>query len=123
MEILEAFDATGSLRAAAELVGCDHKTVGHCDQGPRSGGRRVARSGQGAAAGDAFAEKIEEWVERSQAKIRGDVVHRKLVAMGYQGSERTTRRAVAEATRRWRAGHGRRNRPWTTEPGLWMQWD
>jgi hypothetical protein len=29
MEILEAFDATGSLRAAAELVGCDHKTVGH----------------------------------------------------------------------------------------------
>src|SRR3954454_18305011 len=29
MEIVEAFDATGSLRAAAELVGCDHKTVGH----------------------------------------------------------------------------------------------
>src|SRR5256885_7553577 len=29
MEILEAFDATGSLRAAAELVGCDHNTVGH----------------------------------------------------------------------------------------------
>ena len=29
MEILEAFDATGSLRAAAELAGCDHKTVGH----------------------------------------------------------------------------------------------
>jgi hypothetical protein len=29
MEILEAFDATGSLRDAAELVGCDQKTVGH----------------------------------------------------------------------------------------------
>src|SRR4051794_34701720 len=29
MEILEAFDATGSLRAAAGLVGCDHKTIGH----------------------------------------------------------------------------------------------
>jgi hypothetical protein len=29
MEILEAFDATGSLRAAAALVSCDHKTVGH----------------------------------------------------------------------------------------------
>src|SRR3954465_12151624 len=29
MEILEAFDATGSLRAAAELVGGDHKTGGH----------------------------------------------------------------------------------------------
>ena len=28
MEILEAFDLTGSLRQAAELAGCDHKTVG-----------------------------------------------------------------------------------------------
>ena len=28
MEILEAFDLTGSLRAAAELAGCAHKTVG-----------------------------------------------------------------------------------------------
>ncbi len=27
MEILEAFDLTGSYRAAAELVGCDHHTV------------------------------------------------------------------------------------------------
>ena len=43
--------------------------------------------------------------------------------MGYEGSERTTRRAVAEAKRRWRAGHGRSTRPWITEPGLWMQWD
>jgi DNA replication protein DnaC len=28
MEILEAYDLTGSLRGAAVLVGCDHKTVG-----------------------------------------------------------------------------------------------
>ncbi len=27
MEILEAFDLTGSLRRAAALAGCDHKTV------------------------------------------------------------------------------------------------
>jgi hypothetical protein len=27
MEILEAFDLTGTLRDAAELAGCDHKTV------------------------------------------------------------------------------------------------
>ena len=27
MEILEAFDLVGTLRGAAELVGCDHKTV------------------------------------------------------------------------------------------------
>jgi hypothetical protein len=27
MEILEAYDLTGSLRGAAALAGCDHKTV------------------------------------------------------------------------------------------------
>ena len=43
--------------------------------------------------------------------------------MGYEGSERTTRRAVAEAKRRWRQKHGRRTRPWIPEPGLWLQWD
>jgi hypothetical protein len=43
--------------------------------------------------------------------------------MGYMGLERTTRRAVADAKRRWRAEHGRRTRPWVVEPGLWMQSD
>ena len=46
-----------------------------------------------------------------------------LVAMGYEGSYRTTRRAVAEAKRRWRQKHGRRTRPWIPQPGLWLQWD
>ena len=72
---------------------------------------------------DAFAEKVEEWVERSRGKIRADKAHERLVAMGYMGSERTTRRAVARAKRAWRSEHGRRTRPWVTEPGLWMQWD
>ena len=43
--------------------------------------------------------------------------------MGYAGSERTTRRAVAEAKATYRAGHRRRFRPWLPEPGLWFQWD
>jgi len=43
--------------------------------------------------------------------------------MGYMGSERTTRRAVATAKRAWQQEHGRRTRPWVVEPGLWMQWD
>jgi molybdenum-dependent DNA-binding transcriptional regulator ModE len=44
MEILEAFDATGSLRAAAELVGCDHKTVGHWVRAREAAGGGVAVS-------------------------------------------------------------------------------
>jgi len=123
MEILEAFDATGSLRAAAELVGCDHKTVGQWVRAREEAGGGFPVHVRARPRVDAFAEKIEEWVERSRGKIRADVAHQKLVAMGYLGSERTTRRAIADAKRRWRAEHGRRTRPWIPEPGLWMQWD
>jgi len=45
------------------------------------------------------------------------------VALGYQGSERTIRRAVAAARRAWRAGNRRVYRPWVPEPGMWLQWD
>ena len=70
-----------------------------------------------------FLAKIEELVDRSRGQIRADKAHGKLVAIGYQGSPRTTRRWVADAKRRWRRQHGRRTRPWIPEPGLWMQWD
>ena len=123
MEILEAFDVTGTLRGAAELVGCDHKTVGHWVRAREQAGGGLPQHVRPRPRVDAFAEKIEEWVERSRGKIRADVCHQRLVAMGYVGSERTTRRAVAAAKRRWRAEHGRRTRPWIVEPGLWMQFD
>jgi len=43
MDILEAYDLTGSYRAAAELAGCDHKTVMfHVDR--RDAGLAVARA-------------------------------------------------------------------------------
>jgi transposase len=123
MEILEAFDLTGTLRGAAELAGCDHKTVAHWVRAREEAGGGLPAPVRARPRVDAFAEKIEEWVDRSRGRIRADVAHQRLVAMGYLGSERTTRRAVAEAKRRWRAEHGRRTRPWVTEPGLWMQWD
>jgi len=56
--------------------------------------------------------KIEEVVERSKGKIRADKVHRTITAMGYRGSERTTRRAVARAKEAWSAGRRRVHRPW-----------
>jgi transposase len=123
MEILEAYDLTGSLRAAAELAGCDHKTVERWVRAREEAGGGLAVSVRPRPRVDAFAGKIEEWVDRSRGKIRADKAHERLVAMGYMGSERTTRRAVAAAKRRWRQEHGRRTRPWTVEPGLWMQWD
>jgi len=43
---------------------------------------------------DEFLPKVEEWIDRSNGKLRADVAHDKLVALGFAGSERTTRRAV-----------------------------
>jgi Mu transposase, C-terminal domain len=121
MEILEAFDLTGSYRAAAELVGCDHHTVRRYVE-QRGAGLAPERM-HAAQLIDPFLDKVEEWVERSRGRVGADVVHGKLTAMGYGGSERTTRRAVAAAKKSWRAGNRRVFRPWIPEPGLWLQWD
>jgi hypothetical protein len=122
MEILEAFDLTGSLRDAGELAGCSHHTVGHyvkLREAGAIGDRPVARP----RLIDEFLPKVEEWMERSRGKIRADVAHDKLVALGFTGSERTTRRAVAEVRAAFKAGRVRVHRPWVTEPGMWLQYD
>ena len=122
MEILEAFDATGIAHSAAPLCNADPKTVRRYAQA-RDLGRPVSAPVARPKLLDPFVEKIEEWVERSKGQVRADKVHEWLVPMGFGGNERTTRRAVAVAKARWRAGHVRAYRPWITEPGLWLQWD
>ncbi|MDQ1412439.1 MAG: hypothetical protein QOE07_1027, partial [Acidimicrobiaceae bacterium] len=72
---------------------------------------------------DPFLAKVEEWVERSHGKVRADVVFDKLTQVGFDGSERTVRRAVAEAKEAYRVGRRRIYRPWIPEPGMWAQWD
>lgn len=122
MEILEAFDLTQSLKAAARLAGCDHKTVARYVRA-RAGGDDPYVAATRDRIIDPFLPKIEEWVDNSEGDIRADVCHRKLCAMGYSGSERTTRRAVALAKAAYERGHRRVYRPWVPEPGLWFQWD
>ncbi len=123
MEILEAYDLTGSYRAAAELAGCDHHTVARYVALRAAGGMAAVARESRARPIDPFVAKIEELVVRSNGKIRGDVVHRRIVAMGFDGSERTTRRVVAEVKKRLAEGQRRVFRPWIPEPGLWLQWD
>jgi transposase len=123
MEILEAYDATGSLRRAAALAGCDHKTVARLVAARDAAGGGLPERARSRPLVDPFAAKIDELVDRSRAQVRADKAHGVLVAMGYEGSYRTTRRAVAESKQRWRNMHGRRTRPWIPQPGLWLQWD
>ena len=121
MEILEAFDLTHSCRLAAELVSCSHHTVAHyVDR--REAGTLTVRSPRRRTV-DPYRPKIEEWVEMSRGKFRADVAHERLLGLGYTGSERTTRRAMADAKKRYQLGHRRVYRPWVPEPGMWFQWD
>lgn len=121
MNMLEAFDLTGSCRDAGELSGVSHHTVA----------RYVAVRDSGMAVRgvtrpmliDEFLPKVEEWVERSHGKVRADVAYDKLLALGFTGSERTTRRAVAAVKKNYRLGRVRVHRPWVTEPGMWLQYD
>jgi len=122
MEILAAYDLTHSYRDAAALVGCAPNTVVRYVLARDAGGLKSTPAQRNLLI-DPFREKVEEWVDASHGRIRADVAQRKLAAMGYDGSERTTRRAVAEAKAVYRAGHRRRFRPWLPEPGLWFQWD
>ncbi len=122
MEILEAYDLTGSFRDAAELAGCSHHTVaGHV--AAREAGMLSDRAAARRQLIDAYLPKVEEWVEHSAGKIRADKAHEKLLGMGYVGSERTTRRAVAVVKKDYRTGRIRVHRPWVTEPGMWVQYD
>lgn len=122
MEILAAFDLTGSYRDAGELAGCSHNTVARLVAARDIGGL-TAQTARRARVVDAYLDKIEEWVELSHGIIRADVAFDKLVAMGYTGSERTSRRAVAAVKASWMAGNRRVYRPWVPEPGLWFQYD
>jgi len=124
MEVLEAFDLTRSFRSAGELAGCSHHTVAAWvakrDRGELPvPGEPVERP----KLIDPFLAKIEEWVDRSDAKIRADVVFDRLAAVGFDGSARTVRRAVARVKANHKRGNRRVYRPWIPEPGMWAQWD
>ena len=117
VEVLEAFDLTESYRAAGLLCGVDHHTVRRYVLARGDGldpTRVVVERVRGA---DPFAEKILEWIERSNGRIRADVVHRRLVAMGYRAGERTTRRVVAAMKATWAGDHRRVYKPWIPSRG------
>lgn len=120
MDMLNAYDLTGSYRAAAQLCGCSHHTVKKAVADRAAG---LAPAVRRARMVDQFLPQVEAWISQSHGKIRADRVHQKLLALGFTGTERTTRRAVAEVKTQWRLGNTRVHRPWVPEPGLWVQYD
>lgn len=121
MEMLELYDLLRSVPQAAELAGVDPRTLRKALAERATGIDPVTRTRERLV--DGYMDKIEEWIDRSQGKIRADVVHDKLCAMGYRASERTTRRVVRVAKRTYLARTHRIYRPWIPEPGGWLQYD
>jgi hypothetical protein len=90
MEILEAYDLTGSLRGAAALAGCDHKTVARLVAARDAAGGALPVRERRRPLVDPFAEKIDQLVDRSRAQVRADKAHGVLVAMGYWFASEST---------------------------------
>ena len=87
MEILASYDLTRCAWSAAQLAGCDPKTVQrYVDL--RDAGLDPMRRTRRARLIDRYLDKVEELVEHSRGKIRADVAHDRLRAMGYAGNER-----------------------------------
>jgi transposase len=116
LDIINAYEETGSLRAAAALCGTTHKTVKRVLErraaGQRPGRRRIA--GPGLA--DGFTGLIFGKVQATDGRITAKRLLPLVRAAGYTGSARTLRRAVAVQKSRWKRAR-RVYRPWTPEPG------
>ena len=122
LQILEAYDRILSFRAAAE-PGCSHVTVARYVSLREAGGLGEPVKRPRPPIVDPFRPKIEEWVAEFGSIIRADICHRKLAALGFRGSERTTRKAVTAPKKSYKKRSLRVFRPWITEPGNWAQWD
>jgi len=109
MDILEAYDLTPCAYSAAALAGCDPKTAAHWVAVRDAGPDPLARARRPRLIDD-YLDKVEELVDRSAGQVRADVVHERLVAMGFAGDERTTPRAVAECKAAWRDGQSAKTR-------------
>jgi len=98
VEVIALYEELGSYRAVAALVGCDHKTVkryvelaGELGQG--------APTRQRARITDDYRELIRGKLEQSGGRVTARRLQRILLAAGYEGSERSLRRALAEERR------------------------
>ena len=123
MNILRVYDQTLSYQETARQCGCSPHTVARYVKKRQAGtlGDSIERPRPSII--DPYREKIAELVAASSGRVRAKAVHKRLKNMGYKGSDRTTRTAVAAAKMAYAKQHRRIFRPWVTEPGHWAQFD
>ena len=119
MEILRVYDQTLSYRETARQCGCSPHTVIAYVKKRKQGALGDPIKRPRASIIDPYRGKIEELVAESSGKVRAKAVHKRLENMGYRGSDRTVRSAVAAAKKDYQKQNRRIFRPWVTEPGHW----
>ena len=122
VEIIALYQELGSYRAVAAVVGCDHKTVKRYVEAAGDAGQLAPVLTRSRVTDD-VADVIVERVQQTRGRITARRLLRIVRAAGYGGSERSLRRAVADAKAAWRekqASEGRVYRPWVSAPGEWM---
>ncbi|MGH2988294.1 MAG: IS21 family transposase [Solirubrobacterales bacterium] len=122
VDLIALYEELGSYRAVAAIMGCDHKTVKRYVELAGERGQ-LAPVRHRARLTDPHAELIRSRIEKTEGKITAKRLLRVVRAAGYEGSDRSLRRAVAAE----KAAHGRRiaaqgrvYRPWVSDPGEWL---
>ena len=123
MEILEAYDLTGSFRATAALCGVDHHTVRRYVAARAAGLDPAMPFGRPKVITDPFADKIAEWVERSCGGSGPTWSTASSPPWASSATERTTRRVVARLKRDYGAPTTGSTSPGSPSPALWLQFD
>ena len=119
LDIINAYEETGSYRAAAELCGTTHKTVKRTVEKWR-GGQDVTGGRDPVERNiDAFRDLVADRVDATRGRISAKRLLPDARAEGYVGSDRNFRRLVAEVKAEWRRT-ARVFRPWVQSPGQFL---
>jgi transposase len=116
LDIITAYQELGSFRAAAKLCGTTDKTVKQIVERQRSGQLSYRTPPRPAHNTDAVKDLIHQRVAATDGRITAKRLLPRARAVGYTGSARNFRRAVAGVKALWRQRR-RVYRPWVPSPG------
>ena len=119
MDVVAAFRDIGTYRGAAEMCGCDPKTVKRKVLAWEAGQLDEQRAVRAPVVKntDVARDVVARRVEATKGKVTAKRLLVEARAVGYVGSARNFRRLVAEEKKQWRVENGRQRRPAVWIPG------